>query len=84
MQGAATGVCEISDKGDINPQECHDEADQSVGPGEEDSVENRQEPMDPVVEGLWDLPEEFGDECSTLSVDEEKGCSLVGLRFYWT
>lgn len=63
--------------GDMNPQEFHYEADQSVGAEGEDGLKNQQEPTNLVVEGLEEQLEELGDECSTRSMDVER---LAGLR----
>lgn len=51
--------------GNINPQEFHDGAYHSVGAEEEEKVDNRKEPIKPVVERLQEPPEELGDECSS-------------------
>lgn len=76
VQRAATEVCGTGSVRDVNPQEFHDEADHNIGAEEEDSVENRGEQMNPAVQGLQEQPEKLGGECSTRSIDEEKGCGF--------
>lgn len=56
----------------------HDGAVRSVGADEEHGVENRQEPMMPVMEGIQQQPELSGTyERSASRKDEEKVCGLA-------
>lgn len=77
QQGTATEVCASGSVGE-DPEEFHDEADAKVGVEEKDGIEERRDPIQPVVERLQEQLElgAIHEECPSRSFDEQETCGL--------